>query len=433
MASRGLTSLAVVLVAGGSLVAQSPKGLVVVPVERGSGVEQIDAQVFYQGIITALTDIEGIEFRERSQLKTVLDEQDLALALGPEQANKSYSKGMKHFEFVLVPAICRLRSDYILSIRKVCVGQGLTVDCEVYKTRLASELAVGGRELVKKVVLAPTASGDREASPTTQPSRHDELRRACIAAKAQDRFAALWQRVEAMRDKAVPDGQLASYYYWLIQLNARAENPPQGMVFVPGGWVTWPGLSQKSGKRLWLEPFFMDCSEVSVRDYAQLCDSDEHPEVRRPITAGMAAFSDPVLPVTGVSFSSAEAFAKATGRRLPTALEWLRASDICKTSGRANVLGDQDGFSRLAPAREEASVVSGFGGNVREWTSTWKSKDLYSKSPGGVAREPRNGSVKLICGQSWRTPVSAGLVTSARPGEAFDDVGFRCVKSFFEH
>ncbi len=424
----------VVLATWGTSLCESPKGLVVVPVECGSGAKDVDAQVFYQGIIQALSHCDGIHFQERSLLNTLLAEQDLTLAIGPEQANKNYSEGMAQFEFLLIPSICRLGSDYMLSIRVVSVEQGLTVNCEVSKTRLSSELANVAGDLVKRVLPAKTTPPEPTEHTTAAPSKaveptddspaklsaQDELRRQCVTAKAQDQFPGLWQRVEGMRGQSAPQAQLVSYYYRLIQLSAQAQTPPEGMAFVPGGWVSWQGLNQNRPRKLWVEPFFIDRTEVSVEEYSRLLSSGIDPAITMPITADMKDFNDMALPVTGVSFNAAQAFARATGNQLPTALQRLRADDYFKASGRGDL-----------KAIKNDSAVNRFDGNVREWTHTWQARNLFKHCRAGSPREPENGTMKLIYGRSWRMPASANLLTIARPGEGFDDVGFRCSRAFF--
>ena len=73
-------------------------------------------------------------------------------------------------------------------------------------------------------------------------------------------------------------------------------------------------------------------------------------------------------------------------------------------------------------------------GNVREWTCTWYDPNAYSRTPADRPEEPRDGTLKAVKGGSWRTaaaPAACKATDRLKPTEAFDDVGFRCVRPFF--
>jgi formylglycine-generating enzyme required for sulfatase activity len=72
-------------------------------------------------------------------------------------------------------------------------------------------------------------------------------------------------------------------------------------------------------------------------------------------------------------------------------------------------------------------------GNVREWTCTWYDREAYSRTPADRPREPADGTLKIVKGGSWRTDASQAACRAFerfKPTEAFDDVGFRCVRPF---
>jgi len=99
----------------------------------------------------------------------------------------------------------------------------------------------------------------------------------------------------------------------------------EGMVFVPGG-ICDCGVEGREGpqgaRRVRIAPFFIDQHEVSNAEYRRF--------VEETGAAPPPQWADPVfaqrdtddLPVVGVSWDEAEAFARWAGKRLPTAAEW---------------------------------------------------------------------------------------------------------------
>jgi len=284
--------------------------------------------------------------------------------------------------------------------------------------------------------------------------RWAELRQACLAGRADKFFPVWWQRAEGIREKAAADAPgPAEYYLAMIQLAAAAGSPPEGMVFVPGGHVTF--ATAKGPRKVWVEPFFLDRCETTVAAYAAFQAAAaavqklrDKAALFRPIAAAKG-FAAGDLPVTGVSWHAADAFARWQGKRLPKVLEWLRAAagddgreypcGGADSAGKCNLKGAADGFAILAPAAACGADTGSFGlvgltGNVREWTASWFAEDAFVRSDAaGAAREPATGVLKYIAGGSWRTRADAarcGTADKAKPGEAFDDVGFRCAADF---
>jgi formylglycine-generating enzyme required for sulfatase activity len=246
----------------------------------------------------------------------------------------------------------------------------------------------------------------------------------------------LWERAEQLRTQGAfaSTAEETSYYVAMVHLSARAANPPEGMVFVPGGWVFVPTAA--GAKNLWVEPFFIDRYEVTVGQYGEFlaqCQADKAKPISvaaiTPITGRNPKFNQPDLPVTGVNWTAAEAF---DGQRL------YACGDESALAG-CNLKGPADGQALLAPAAActaDASPldVLALTGNVREWTASWQAADAYVKTDPRNPQSPANGSMKIVLGGSWRTGPDAarlGAADALRPGEAFDDVGFRCVQSFF--
>lgn len=187
-----------------------------------------------------------------------------------------------------------------------------------------------------------------------------------------------------------------------------------------------------------VDGFAIDRHEVSNAEYARFLDElaelgDEHshchpaePEgydhvpryfhafsprlVRNGIAGSLAPFESetfraPEGPVVGVSFWDAYAFARWSGKRLPTRREWGRTCggpkgwtwpfgdqwirDAANTGGERN--GERDGHTYAAPVTSFSAGASFEGclhmaGNVSEWTAEgWAMGGSSRSNPSGVA------------------------------------------------
>ena len=431
-----------------------PLTLVIAPPELSVKVEKSEADVFYQAIISHLGKLDNVNIVERSKLKLIMDELDLGLVFNPDASGQLYAKAAAKLsaDTVLVPGISKLDHDYFLSLRQISVSKAATQACLVKKTRLTSKFAECAEAMINEILAkSPSASTSTLPDKTAIDVDIENLRQECKNAKADQFFPALWERTEKLYKTASSgkiSSDLASYYIALIRYLASASTPPEGMVFIPGGYVT---VKTPTGqKKLWVEPFFIDHYETSVAEYKLFLASAKHNPDFLPITQNHPQFSDDLLPVTGISFPAAESYAEWCRKQLPTLPQWIRASGpSLKTrpypcgntaaASKSNLKGTDDGYSCLAPANAPGVDVSVFGvvgltGNVREWTSTWFSPELYSKSPDTSAKDPAQGTLKIVTGGSWRTDMDSAKINSFekhKPREAFDDVGFRCIIPFF--
>jgi formylglycine-generating enzyme required for sulfatase activity len=271
--------------------------------------------------------------------------------------------------------------------------------------------------------------------------------------------------------------------------------PPHGMVPVPGGEFVY-----QHGERRWLPEFFMDKFEVTNDEYANFLDAlrrngdklfrhplqpegKDHTPRYWPNGAGSQAdllFYASNLPVVGVDWFDAWAYAKWAGKRLPTEAEWERAArgpagdlypwgnewdakrtnsperfaqfTIFKGATQAGALmrwaewcAAPEGRARLESERAVLPVdanrgdLSAFGvrnmaGNVREWTADRYAivLDLASSRAEGKER-PELAPIEIAVtrGGSWLYggATSTNLYRSAAQLTARTSyIGFRCAK-----
>ena len=231
----------------------------------------------------------------------------------------------------------------------------------------------------------------------------------------------------------------------VVTLDTPADTP-LGMVLIPawGGSIALPGLEGLESSRM--EPFWIDRCEVSNEEYQRFVDAGgyrqpehwEHPFVldgqplsfeeaverfqdstgrTGPATWQVGAFppGQATLPVGGVSWYEAAAYARWAGKELPTIFHWSAAAF---TWGAPAIL-PQANFSGQAPVAVDsarAMHISGalnLAGNVREWC--WN--------------ESSRAEQRFILGGGWNDPPYA--FNDAYAQRTFDRAvtnGFRCVQ-----
>src|SRR5215216_937115 len=121
------------------------------------------------------------------------------------------------------------------------------------------------------------------------------------------------------------------------------------------------------------------------------------------------------LPVSGVSWYEARAYARFAGRELPTAPHWQQAL----ANSMFPWLLPASNFGGKGPRRvTESSAMSQFGafdmtGNVREWTAT------------------AIGDARIILGGSWNDPyyIAGTNDTSAPPEDRSPGNGIRLART----
>lgn len=171
-----------------------------------------------------------------------------------------------------------------------------------------------------------------------------------------------------------------------VQICRRYVEPALG----EGSCARWK-YEDEIQRRVTVESFFMDRTEVSWEDYQVFVEAARH----RPLPRDWSG--KPGLPVANVSQEDAHAYCRWLGKRLPTADEWEFAArgveghrypwgNDSPDGTRANFcdancpkawhnFDHDDGFAGPAPvgsfpAGATPEGLLDMGGNIREWTAT---------------------------------------------------------------
>jgi gamma-glutamyl hercynylcysteine S-oxide synthase len=252
-------------------------------------------------------------------------------------------------------------------------------------------------------------------------------------------------------------------------------DPPPAMIHIPAGEF-WQGgddaaTLDNEQPRHWVElpAYWIDATPVTCGQYEQFmraggyddraCWSDagwawlQTASVTQP-QYWPASLADSSHPVCGVSWYEAEAYARFSGKRLPTEAEWEKAARWNGSTSQTYPWGDQwpDGpppanLSGLGPTlRPGTTPVQQFPsgrsaaglwdcvGNVWEWTDSW-----FAGYPGFAAFPYRGYSAvyfdrahRVLRGGSWATrpwSIRASFRNWYHPGSRVIFAGFRCARN----
>jgi formylglycine-generating enzyme required for sulfatase activity len=220
--------------------------------------------------------------------------------------------------------------------------------------------------------------------------------------------------------------------------NYSPANPPPGMVYVSGGdFIMGSGADayERPTHETSVEPFFIDTYEVTCGEYAKFTSATGYatppPWGGKTCPAGWER-----LPVTGVNWYDAEAYAAWAGKRLPSEAEWefaARGNDGRRypwgdewESAASNVNGKAGQLAEVGTYRSPSPFGAyDMSGNAWEWTAT-----DFAAYPGGSLTKPPTG--KVIRGGCYASSPSQATTTYRgvwRPREekTYDQTGFRCV------
>ncbi len=239
---------------------------------------------------------------------------------------------------------------------------------------------------------------------------------------------------------------------------AHPLGPPHaqipGMVFVPGGrFVMGAAAADKTSApnerpshTEVVEAFYIDKTEVTVDAYHACVEKRACQAPAKTSALCTYSLGDPLLPVSCVHWSNADAYCRSVQKRLPRETEWELAARG-RSAARfpwggapggcnfaATLLHESTGRScsgkRPSRVGTHLSGQSPFGvmdmsGNVEEWVSDYYVEHIAE----GVA--PRSGASRVLRGGGWLSPPSMTKATSRNWGstlEAGPNVGFRCAK-----
>lgn len=192
----------------------------------------------------------------------------------------------------------------------------------------------------------------------------------------------------------------------------------------------------------WLDPFYMDVTEVTLDRFQRFMDSRRQSKLRIP-DEPQNANAPGDHPALGVSYNDARAYAAWAGKDLPTEAEWEKAARGPENS--AHPWGNGRAILSRTRARDQIDAVGAFhadhspygiydlAGNAREWCLDWYASDAYRQVTAQNS-EPRNW-------QGPRAPSRQGLRSVRGNGPRWEvwhregrdlrerhaDVGFRCV------
>jgi formylglycine-generating enzyme required for sulfatase activity len=226
--------------------------------------------------------------------------------------------------------------------------------------------------------------------------------------------------------------------------NSQTQPPaPEGMVLVSGGSFEMGRNDgdeyERPAHTVSVQPFYIDVHEVTCAQYAKFVAAEKHaPPPTWP--GGIYDPANALLPVTGVSWDDAQAYAQWAGGRLPTEEEWEFAAR--GTDGRLYPWGDawqpnaanaaQTSAGRMVPVGSYSAGASPSGsldmvGNAWEWTAS--SLKAY---PGGRLPQPPEDDLKVIRGNYWNGRATQATTTFRRGyparGEDYKNTGFRCAR-----
>ncbi len=232
---------------------------------------------------------------------------------------------------------------------------------------------------------------------------------------------------------------------------AVAVEKTDGMVFVPGGGFRMgarPGDKPTNNSPehvASVKSFWIDRYEVTNAEYGKFIVAKGYTKKEHWTEEGFAwvTSTERTLPdgwerrkellgakfgshpVTGVSWFEADAFARFSGKRLPTEVEWERAArgvdgrkypwgNDFKVGFRPPAAGDRTPTDPIGgnPSDVSPAGVFDMGASVSEWTSSWFAGYPGTKYQSRYWGEEARSRLKVARGGSWRS-VSRGEKTAA--------------------
>lgn len=205
---------------------------------------------------------------------------------------------------------------------------------------------------------------------------------------------------------------------------------------------------EKPAHKVTLPDYYIDKFEVTNEQYKKFCDQTKRKYPTNPWWDGNYS-SQPKMPVVGVSFSDASAYAAWAGKRLPTEEEWEKAASWGPNAQKKRMWpwGDNTaGGSATLGANHPTAVgsnptgsslygVHDMAGNVVEWVDSF-----YKPYPSNTSNDSNFGSTnRVVRGGAFKFSMDDARTTrriynppefsAAAKKERSWLIGFRCVVS----
>jgi formylglycine-generating enzyme required for sulfatase activity len=206
---------------------------------------------------------------------------------------------------------------------------------------------------------------------------------------------------------------------------------------------------EKPAHKVTLPDFYIDKFEVSNEQYKKFCDATKRKPPTNPWWDN-SYFNQSKMPVVGVNFADASAYAAWAGKRLPTEEEWEKAASWGPTAdakkrmwpwgdsadaGQATLNSNHTSAVGSKPNGASAYGAQDMAGNVIEWVDT-----LYQPYPNNTATDPNfGGTNRVVRGGSFhygpddarttRRTYAPAEFSAAEKKERSWLIGFRCAVS----
>jgi len=240
-------------------------------------------------------------------------------------------------------------------------------------------------------------------------------------------------------------------------LEAEARKYGAPMVWIKDGAFTMGsqnGLSKtQPPHEVYLNAFYIDQYEVTTARYAKFLESTEQGQPRPlPMSWEQVNLSDDGdRPVTGVTWTAADAYCRWVSKRLPSEAEWEKAAR--GADGRTYPWGNEEPTFKLAnydkpvaynfysdslrPVDSYEAGKSPYGaydmaGNVWEWVADWYDPAYYEKSPAKNPTGPGTGTDKVLRSSGWAVETPMVRIFTRVKSDPFirnESTGFRCAMS----